>query len=142
MSDTFMFFSTLANEIAIIASSVLILISVLYIFPNKEMPMIDEACRYLSCCKISGILFVILACLMVSDRNKSLDMAFYQQVSDQCLCIGKQWFFFFFANIIASILISLKKNSQSSLTALNKMRASAFIMGAVFFILSFVLDVS
>lgn len=142
MSDTFMFFSILANDIAIIASSFLIFISVLYIFPNKEMPMIDEACRYLRSCKISGILFVILACLMISGRNKSTNMAFYQQASDQCLSMGKQWFFFAFANIIASILISLKKKDQSSLTALNKMRSSAFIMGTVFFILSFVLNVS
>ena len=142
MSDMFIFFSMLANEIAIIASLILILISVLYIFPNKEMPMIDEACRYLRCCKSFGILFVILACLMISDGNKTTVTAFYQQVSGQCMFIGKQWFFFAFANVVASILVSLKKNDQSSLTALNKMRSSAFIMGIVFCILSFVLDVS
>ncbi len=142
MFDTFMFFSALANEIALTASAVLILIAVLYIFPNKEMPMIHETCRYLKYCKIAGILFIISACLMISGENIYTNMALYQQVADKCLAIGKQWFFFAFANIIVSILVSLKKNSKSSLTALNKMRPSAFVMGTVFLILSFVLDVS
>lgn len=142
MFKIFLFFSALSSGIAIAALGIIIFIFFFFAFPNDRLPMLDELCRYLRYCRISSIVFTICSWLMVSGESMDSNLVFYQQIADRCLLMGTIWILSGFLNIIFSIFFCLTRNSNALLTALNKTRASAFIMGVIFFLLSFILKVS
>lgn len=142
MFRTFMHFASLANMIAACATLILMLLPVIYLFPNREMPIIDEARKCIGSCRISSVIFVLCAWMMVPSENIELVTDLYKQVSDKCFLIGKLWLILGFVNIIISFFLSLTKSRTKMALSLKSIRGFIFGTGVAYFVLSFLLKVS
>ncbi len=142
MFQTFLAFAKLACLIAAGASVILIIISIIYAFPKKEMPLTGEACKYINICKIIGIIFILCAWLDIPAEFSGINLNMYKQITDMCLCMGKLWIVLGFTDIVLSFFISLTKNRTNSLSVLRAVRGSSFAMGIIYFVLAFLLEVS
>lgn len=141
MYQTFLLFSIISSVVAIAALAIIIVILICSSFPNGKLPMLDEMFKYLRYCRISSLIFIVFASVMVAGEPMEIDRNLYQKISDICLYMGKVWIFAALANIFLSIICCLKKDPETLIKVFNKTRASAFMMGIIFFILSYVLNV-
>lgn len=142
MFQTFMHFASFANIIAACATIILMLLPVIYSFPNREMPIIDEARKCIGSCRISGIVFILCAWMIIPSERIELIADLYKQVTDKCFLVGKLWLILGFVNIIISFFLSLTRNRTKMALSIKSIRNSTFATGAAYFVLSFLLTVS
>ena len=91
--------------------------------------------------RISSLIFTVLSWLVISGENKQKCLEGYVALSKTCSHLGTIWIIYAFICIVISlVMISIKKDS-SDIKSVSKFRNSGFIMGGIFLVCSFILNV-
>lgn len=96
----------------------------------------------LKSCYISSVVFTLLAWFTGSCGTSQEAMDTYMALSGSCANLGYTWIVFAFVSILLSLILAIGKRSGPELEIMKKLRNSGFIMGAVFLVLSFILEVN
>ncbi|MBR5020036.1 MAG: hypothetical protein IKY17_00260 [Oscillospiraceae bacterium] len=96
----------------------------------------------LQSCRVSSVVFMLLAWFLASGGTRSEAVAGYAALSRTCSRLGYIWVVFAFINILLSLILSIMGRSSSDLEITKELRRPGFIMGAVFLTLSFILQVN
>lgn len=93
-------------------------------------------------CRISSIIFAFLYWFVVSGLSQKECLEGYAKLSGASSRLGSIWIIFAFINIILSVIFSILKRGKDEMEIMGKLRKSSFFMGAVFFVIAFILKVN
>ena len=133
---SFMYIST----ILAIVSTVFVMLT--YLFKTKaygiNFNLID---KHITTCRRASLIFTFLVWLANSFEEQSVCLTGYLELSKVCSRFGYTWIVYaFFCIAMCILMISLKKET-ALIENVSKFRNSGFFMGAVFLIVSFLLNV-
>lgn len=97
--------------------------------------------KHIKTCRRSSLVFTALVWLANSFEQRSICIKGYLELSATCLRLGFFWLVYAFVCIAICILMVSIKKEQVLINHISKFRNSGFIMGAVFLIVSFLLNV-
>lgn len=139
------FFTTFANisSYLAIAASLVFYIGIIARSNNLSSADTYNNCNsQLKSCRVSSVVFTLLAWFVASGGTRKEAIESYIALSGTCSKLGDVWIIFAFINILLSLFLAITKRRGSELEIMKKLRNSSFIMGAVFLLLSFVLQVN
>lgn len=139
------FFTTFANISSYLAIAASLVFYIGIIARSKNLASADtyNNCNsQLKSCRVSSVLFALLAWFVASGGTRKEAIEGYTALSGTCSKLGYAWIIFAFINILLSLFLAITKRSGSELEIMKKLRNSSFIMGAVFLLLSFILQVN
>ena len=97
--------------------------------------------KHIKTCRRASLVFTALVWLANSFEQRSICIKGYLELSATCLRLGFFWLVYAFVCIAICILMVSIKKEQVLINNISKFRNSGFIMGAVFLIISFLLNV-
>lgn len=97
--------------------------------------------KHIGTCRRASLVFTALVWLANSFEQRSVCIKGYLELSATCLRLGFFWLVYAFVCIAICILMVSMKKEQVLVIHISKFRNSGFIMGAVFMIVSFLLNV-
>lgn len=139
------FFTTFANVSSYLAIAASLVFYIGIIARSKNLANADtyNNCNsQLKSCRVSSVVFTQLAWFVASGGTRKEAIEGYTALSGTCSKLGYVWIIFAFINILLSLFLAITKRSGSELEIMKKLRNSSFIMGAVFLLLSFILQVN
>lgn len=142
MIKFFTIFANIASYLAI-AASLVFYIGIVARSKNLTNTDTYNNCNsQLQSCRISSVVFTLLAWFVASGGTRREAIEGYTALSGTCSKLGYAWIIFAFINILLSLFLAIIKRSSSDLEIMKSLRNSSFVMGAVFLILSFILQVT
>ena len=143
MTRIFMFFIYLSTFIAI-TPILVVFVSILIKSSSDSRPLVRNMLSiesHIKICKIAGIVFTITEWFFLSCEKKEICLEGYAKLSDICSRLGVIWIVFAFICIIINIALTIRRVDLGVTAVINRFRNSAFIMGTVHILFSFILNV-
>lgn len=143
MTRIFMFFIYLSTFIAI-TSMLIVCVSILIKassdsrFLVRNMLSIDSQVKIL---KIVGIVFTIIEWFLFSCEKKEICLEGYAKLSDTCFRLSVIWIVLAFICIIINMALVIRRVDSGVIAIISRFRNSAFIMGTMYSVFSFILNV-
>ncbi len=102
-----------------------------------------KACnKQMKACRVSSVVFAALYWFVSLGLPTRDCLEGFSNLSTVCLIVGCMWVIAGFVNIIMSIVLAFAKRGTEELTIMKGLRRSNFFMGAVFFVITFLLKVN
>lgn len=102
-----------------------------------------KACNsQMKTCRTSSVVFAVLYWFVTLGLPTRECLEGFSTLSAVCLVVGSMWIIAGFVNIIMCIVMAFLKRGTEEFGIMRGLRKSNFFMGAVFFIISFLLKVN
>lgn len=142
MINLFILFSLLSTAIAAVAAVVLCIGTTAQASYVTEPDSVQTINMQINTCKITSLLFCILAWLAASSMERMECLQYYSQIGEACLYLGCAWIGLGFIMIICCIFLGIAKRSKTSIARIYCVRNSSFATGGIFLLFSVLLNVS
>ena len=143
MTKIFMFFIYVSTIIAVLAT--LLACAAIFVKSSSrdkssvmDLGLINSQ---IGLCKVAGVLFTVLEWFLFSCENRTVCLEGYAKLSSTCSRMGIIWLVFAFICILINMALIARKIDSKIIANVSKFRNSSFFMGAIYFLLSFILNV-
>lgn len=139
------FLYIIMNLAAVIAIAITLVFFVGIAVRSKSLadPEIFKACRrHITACEWLSSLFAFLYWFAASGRPTRECLQQYITLSQGSLCLGSVWILCALASIILSTWLDITRREKEGILIVKKLRGSCFLMGTVFLLVAFVLNLS
>lgn len=110
---------------------------------NNITTQVYESCKpQLKACEVCSVVFAFLYWFAVSSLTQTECVKCYKKLSNAGAWIGGAWIVLAILDIVFSIYVSIRKKDTEAMNVMGRLRYSCFVMGAVFLIISFLLNVN
>lgn len=110
---------------------------------NGITTQVYESCKpQLKVCEICSVVFTALYWFSVSGLARTDCIKGYKKLSNAGAWIGATWIILALLDIVFSIYICIRKKNTEAMSVMEKLRSSCFVMGGVFLVISFLLNVN
>lgn len=143
MVSTMVLFMHIATLLAI-ASSALIWVDyfVREIKGSKSLAIdFSSVNEQIKICRTASIIFTVIAWIAASCEDKASCLASYAELGKVCEGLGRVWIIYAFVFTAAFILVLIINKDHFLVKSASTLRNTGFVMGMVFLIISFILDV-
>lgn len=143
MYSLFYNLSWFINLISVIAAILLMGMTILSLFRATTMPSFDTIVVYVKRSFHTSLVFLLASWLVVSANENSQIYQMYDNIASRANRMSLGWFVVAIAYIVFSFVLGLMgKKDDDLFDSINKMRNSAFLMGAIFCVVSFLLSIN
>lgn len=139
------FFTTFANISSYLAIAASLVFYIGIIAKSRNLANADtynNCSSQLKSCRVSSVVFTLLAWFVASGGTREEAIEAYIALSGTCSSLGYVWIVFAFISILLSLFLAIARRGSSELEIMKNLKSSGFVMGAVFLILSFLLEVN
>lgn len=142
MFSTFYNLAKIINFIDFFAVLALMVITIISLFKEINVPNFDDVFDYVKRCFIVSLIFMLAAWLVVSAQDTTSIFKMYDTISGGFGDMGMLWFIDAIIYMVTPLVIALLGYGKEELRKpFNKFRNHAFIMGGICAVLSFLLAI-
>lgn len=142
MYSLFYNLSWFINLISVTAAVLLMVMTLMSLFRATTMPSFEVIVSYIKRSFHTSLIFLLASWLVVSANDNSQIYQMYDNIAKRANGMSMGWFVVAVAYIVFSFILGLMgKKDDELFDDINKMRNSAFIMGALLCIVSFLLSI-